>query len=267
MYQPIQPHHLFHQAYEEKIHYKETVLPVLADVLVCMWESISFDFSGTVTDVIIADGCIDLIVNVLEQSVFYTGSSKTDFNFLSRFPEHYIGFRLKPGAFSALTGREATAAMDQVLFIEEVDVGFDTTHLFALTIEEMKESLISYLSGLAKCISSTEYIQLFEKLYIKKLASPQALYEYMRLSPRHVQRLFKKHYGLTPQLALSTIKFHHSLTILLKQPADRRELVGNYYDQSHFINEFKKNIGLTPIEFVKLSEQQKMSLLSNTLLT
>lgn len=266
MYQPIQPHHLFHQAYEEKIHYKETVLPDLADVLVCMWESISFDFSGKVKDVIIADGCIDLIVNVLEESVFYTGSSKTDFNFITRFPEHYIGFRLKPGAFFALTGREATEAMDQVLFIEEVATDFDTTHFFTLTIEEMKETLIGYLTDLAKLNSSTEYIQLFEELYIKKLPSPQALYEYMRLSPRHVQRLFKKHYGLTPQLALSTIKFHHSLTTLLKQPSDRRELVGNYYDQSHFINEFKKNIGLTPIEFVELSEQRKMSLLSNTLL-
>lgn len=266
MYQPIQPHHLFHQAYEEKIHYKETVLPDLADVLVCMWESISFDFSGTVKDVIIADGCIDLIVNVLEQSIFYTGSSKTDFNFITRFPEHYIGFRLKPGAFFALTGREATEAMDQVLFIEEVATDFDTTHFFTLTIEEMKETLIGYLTDLAKLNSSTEYIRLFEELYIKKLPFPQALYEYMRLSPRHVQRLFKKHYGLTPQLALSTIKFHHSLTTLLKQPSDRRELVGNYYDQSHFINEFKKNIGLTPSEFVELSEQRKMSLLSNTLL-
>lgn len=156
--------------------------------------------------------------------------------------------------------------MDQVLFIEEVATDFDTTHFFTLTIEEMKETLIGYLTDLAKLNSSTEYIQLFEKLYIKKLPSPQALYEYMRLSPRHVQRLFKKHYGLTPQLALSTIKFHHSLTTLLKQPSDRRELVGNYYDQSHFINEFKKNIGLTPSEFVELSEQRKMSLLSNTLL-
>ncbi|MDY4307674.1 helix-turn-helix domain-containing protein [Enterococcus mundtii] len=72
----------------------------------------------------------------------------------------------------------------------------------------------------------------------------------MRLSPRHVQRLFKKHYGLTPQLALSTIKFHHSLTILLKQPADRRELVGNYYDQSHFINEFKKILASHPLSLL-----------------
>ncbi len=41
MYQPIQPHHLFQQSYEEKIDYRETVLPDLADVLVCMWESIA----------------------------------------------------------------------------------------------------------------------------------------------------------------------------------------------------------------------------------
>ncbi|MDB7088406.1 hypothetical protein IGJ19_000955 [Enterococcus sp. DIV1368b] len=43
MYQPIQPHHLFQQSYEEKIDYRETVLPDLADVLVCMWESIAKD--------------------------------------------------------------------------------------------------------------------------------------------------------------------------------------------------------------------------------
>lgn len=91
-----------------------------------MWESIAIDFSGTVNDVNIADGCIDLLVNVLAQSVFDTGLSKTDFNFLSRLPEHYIGFRLKQAVFFVLTGREATAAMDQVLFIEEVDVRFDT---------------------------------------------------------------------------------------------------------------------------------------------
>ena len=114
-----------------------------------------------------------MIVNVLEQSVFYTGSSKTDFNFLSRFPEHYIGFRLKARLF-ALTGREATAAMDQVLFIEEVDIGFDTTLLLRSRLKKWKESLISYLSGLAKCISSTEYIQLFEKLY-KKISFPTSI--------------------------------------------------------------------------------------------
>ncbi|MBO0461174.1 helix-turn-helix transcriptional regulator [Enterococcus sp. DIV1298c] len=266
MYQPIQPHHLFHKEYEEKINYTEIYLPDLADVLVCMWESIAIDFSGTMNDVIIADGCSDLIVNVLEKSVFYTGSSKTDFNFISNFPEHYIGFRLKPGAFFALTGREATEAMDKVLPLEEVALDFDTTQFFTLTIEEMKETLIGHLSGLAELIINNEYIKLFEDLYVKKMSSTQELYEYMGLSPRQVQRLFKKHYGLTPQMGLSIIKFHHSLTILFTQPTDRKVLVENYYDQSHFINEFKKNIGLTPSEFIKLSEQRKMSLLSNTLL-
>jgi len=264
MYRPSQPHHLFNEDYEEKIKYTETTIPELSDVLICMWESISADITGSLVDVIVADGCIDLIVNVLDKSIFYCGMSKTDFNFISTFPEHYFGFRLKPGAFFALTGIEATIAMDKPVFLENVDIHFDSDSFFEMTIPEMKQFLINYLVQLAKNVRKFDYIQLFEHLYTQNFSTTQLLYDYMTLSPRQIQRQFKKHYGLTPQMVISIIKFQHCLNTLLEQPCDRNHLVENYYDQSHFINEFKKNIGLTPVEFIKLSKLRRMSLLSNT---
>jgi len=264
MYKPLQPHHLFNRDYEEKIKYTSTIIPELSDVLICMWESISVDITGSLTDVIVADGCIDLIVNVIDKAIYYCGLSKTKFNFNSMFPEHYFGFRLKPGAFYALTGAHATAAMDDILPLEDVDSQFDKDSFFEMETPEMKRILINYLTHLAKNVRKSDYMQLFEHLYTKKFSTTELLYDYMELSPRQIQRQFKKHYGLTPQMVISIIKFQHCLKVLLEQPSDRSHLIENYYDQSHFINEFKKNIGLTPVEFINLSKLRKVSLLYNT---
>jgi len=264
MYQPLQPHHLFNENYEEKIKCTETTLPELSDILICMWESVAVDITGGIVDVIVADSCIDLVVNVLDKSIFYSGMSKTNFNFISMFPEHYFGFRLKPGAFFALTGLEATVAMDNILPLGEVDLHFNEDKFFEMEIPEMQQFLINYLLRLARNVRKSNYIQLFEHLYTQRFSTTELLYDYMELSPRQIQRQFKKHYGLTPQMVISVIKFQHCLKVLSEQPSDRNHLIENYYDQSHFINEFKKNIGLTPVEFIKFSKLRKVSLLSNT---
>ena len=264
MYRPSQPQHLFNEAYKEKLKYTETVIPALSDVLICLWESVSEDIIGSIIDVIVADGCIDLIVNVLDKSIFYCGMSQTNFNAIATFPEHYFGFRLKPGAFLALTGLESTVAMDNILPLDEVYCHFDKASFFEMTVPEMKQFLINYLMHLAKNVRKSDYIQLFEHLYIQKFSTTELLYDYMELSPRQIQRQFKKHYGLTPQMVISIIKFQHCLNVLLEHPSDRAHLIENYYDKSHFINAFKKNIGLTPVEFITLSKKRSVSLLSNT---
>jgi len=264
MYRPIHPHQLFNEDFAEKVTHTEIIIPELADILICMWESISVDFTGEIIDVIVADGCIDVVVNVLDESIFYSGMSKTNFNFISTFPEHFFGFRLKPGAFLALTGFCATVAMDNPISLEDIDPNFDKESFFEMEVAQMKQFIISYLANLMENVRKSDYIQLFEYLYTQKFSTTEELFDYMDLSPRQIQRQFKNHYGLTPQMVISIIKFQHCLKALLAQPSNRSHLIDNYYDQSHFINEFKKNIGLTPVEFIKFSKIRKMSLLSNT---
>ena len=261
MYTPLHPNHIVNnEDYQDKINYIEITIPALSDVLICLWESISTRTTGSITDIITADGCVDLVVDVLDKAIFYSGMSKTNFNFISTFPEHYFGFRLRPGAFTALTGNDATVAMDNPVALDEIDTHFDTVKFFAMPPCEMKQFIINYLLQLAKNVRKSDYIQLFEYLNAKKFPTTEQLFADMSLSPRQIQRNFKKHYGLTPQMVISIIKFQHSLKILLEQPESKGHLVGNYYDQSHFINDFKKNIGLTPSEFIKFSKLRKVSL-------
>ncbi len=63
--------------------------------------------------------------------------SKTDFNFTTTFPEKYLGFRLKPGAFFALTGTCATVAMDRVLPLERLDPQFNKDSFFEMELPEI----------------------------------------------------------------------------------------------------------------------------------
>lgn len=65
-------------------------------------------------------------------------------------------------------------------------------------------------------------------------------------------KAFYKNFGLSPQMVLCILRFQKclkSLTIDKINPVNVMNM-SNYYDQSHFINDFKRNIGLTPLELV-----------------
>ena len=75
------------------------------------------------------------------------------------------------------------------------------------------------------------------------------------LSARQLRRLLLEHVGLSPKHFCRIIRFRHSLTRLSQ--ASRGDwaqvaLECGYYDQAHFINEFREFSGYTPGEFVSI---------------
>jgi len=260
MYTPIQPYHLLSKEYQKKIKYTETIIPELSDVLVYMWEEeYHLGETDTAIDIVVPDGCINLVVSVEDKIITWGGISKSEFDMECPVSGKYIGFSFKPGAFWALTGAPTPVVMDVMIPIEKIDNSFDTASFFELSYEEMKRFLIDYFVQLAKNIKTMEYIQLFDRIHTNHIPNTEELYEFIKLSPRQIQRQFKKHYGLTPQLILSIIKFQYCVAELLYERSERASLISNYYDQSKFINEFKKNLGLTPVQFVNLNQMRKTS--------
>lgn len=76
------------------------------------------------------------------------------------------------------------------------------------------------------------------------------------LSARQLRRLTQLHLGLTPRDFSKTFRFQHMLKTL-EMTGDHIAWAGHYYDQSHYIREFKSLSGLTPTEFKKLSALYK----------
>ncbi len=75
-------------------------------------------------------------------------------------------------------------------------------------------------------------------------------------SHKHIIALFKKHIGVTPKEFLKVMRFQKAVEHIERQPAIDWASVAldcGYYDQSHFIADFKTFSGYTP----KLYVQQK----------
>ena len=254
MYYPIQLPHILNKAFSQAIKYSEEVVPDFQNFLICLWEMQPFsDSERTVENIIVADGCIDIVASYDQKQIGFAGMSRTDFHFKIDLPSYAMGARFKPGAFHAITGIPASKAMDNFLPINVVDSDFDTESFFALTFSDAKMFFKNYIGSLIQDRKPDKFITLFDDLNNNIPYSTAEVYQKLHYCPRQCQRLFMMNYGLSPQMALCILRFQKCLQILTTGQVDTKDVMEmtNYYDQSHFINDFKRNIGLTPLELVR----------------
>jgi AraC-like DNA-binding protein len=70
-----------------------------------------------------------------------------------------------------------------------------------------------------------------------------------------IERIFKKHVGITPKIFARLKNFEDIIEIISHDPNINFSLLSNelgFYDQAHFIKEFKKMTGFSPTEFLKV---------------
>jgi len=76
------------------------------------------------------------------------------------------------------------------------------------------------------------------------------------LTKRTLQRLFSQYVGVSPKWVIQRYRLHEAAEQVIQQPApawaDIATALG-YFDQAHFIKDFKAIIGATPSEYVKRS--------------
>ncbi len=118
--------------------------------------------------------------------------------------------------------------------------------------EKAKAAIQDYMAGLCAGKRPNEFVGLFDRLFDDIPATAAELYARLHFSSKQTERLFLKNFGLPPRVVLSILRFQKCLRVLAggsAAPADILNLV-NFYDQAHFINDFKRNLGLTPFELV-----------------
>ncbi len=255
MYYPIQIPFILNQDFTQNMKYAETSASKCGGFGICFWEMQSLnDIELSVKNVIVADGCIDIVVAFDERQIGFSGKSKTDFNYEIVTPARFMGIRLMPGAFHQLTGLPASAAMDTFLPIETVFDDFDCDQFFSLPFELAKAHFAEYVSSKTRDKTPDIFTTLFHSLSENAPAATSDLYKSLHFSPRQCQRLFSKHYGITPKMVLSIVRFQRCLRMLIS-PRSKTADVSNttgYYDQPHFIKDFKRNIGITPSELIRI---------------
>ncbi len=253
MYYPVQLPYLISQEFADSIQYSEQVIESLSGFVICFWEMQPLsEKSKTVENIIAADGCIDLVAGLNEKKIGFAGMSKTNFHFSLELPGQFIGARLMPGAFRQLTGLPANTVMDTFLPLEAVDKSFDQNVFFSMPMNQARGYFHDYFHRITAGKIPDRFTSLFNLLAEHPPETTSDLYEQLHYSPRQCQRLFEKHFGIPPKMVLSIIRFQKCLEILTSgkaRPADVLEIT-HYYDQSHFNNDFKRNMGITPLELI-----------------
>lgn len=249
-YYPVQIPNLLSKAFRQSVNYQEEVIEPLSEFVICVWQILPrIAEAQHLENIIIADGCIDLVVAFDQQQIGFSGTRETDFHFPISSTERFLGLRMKPGAFNQLFQLPAELGMDRFLPIETVDPTFDSDEFFSLPFFTAKDYLIHYWIQLLNEKKADTFTQLFDNLNEQLPMTATDLYNQLEMKERSCQRMFQEKYALSPKKVLSILRFQKALQGLMQ--VDEASTLDYYYDQSHFIQDFKRNIGITPRELIQ----------------
>lgn len=99
-----------------------------------------------------------------------------------------------------------------------------------------------------------EALQLISAVAQNKALLPVAgLAKALHLNESTLYRLFSTHLGQNPKAYLKTLRFRHTLNELMSKPKPLTQVAysNHYFDQAHFIKDFKTFTGCTPKELTE----------------
>jgi AraC-like DNA-binding protein len=233
--------------------------PALADYVQCYW-SIA-PSSLELINHVLPDGCIDIMFgfNDTTYSADVVGTMQAAVSVPIAPHETSLGVRFKPGGalpFLRLPMHEIT---DQTLELKNVwgKVGaYLAEQLHAApTIPAKIARLEVELLQRVDCLPSVDSLTLDAVhciLTARGSVTVRELTAYTALSERQLERRFRQHTGLSPKLFARMMRFRRAAMLLQQQPQlPLQDLVFNsgFYDQAHFIHDFKAFAKLTPTEY------------------
>lgn len=245
----------------------------LSSFIKCYWILESSNQEYPQKQTIVPDGCMEMIFHNGDLYKQYTERGKFIvqprcfvFGQLTRLLEieptgvtGIFSVRFLPGGFSPFTNIDLKEMENSAISIK---------HLFKKDGEELAHSILQ-----AKSIS--EKIRLVETFFKSRLSyvdtidriikstvetiltangqiTVNELSQYSNINRRQLERKFSSAIGLSPKQLSKTIRLQATLKWLLTNPFTSLTALayqGEYYDQSHFIRDFKELTGLTPKEF------------------
>lgn len=255
-YTPVQP---TVQQEEKDVLYREFAPDsLLQDFIYCYWQlkttrpcTLPFNYR------VVADGCMDVFFEPdYPQNNFVMGFCNQYTEFLLDHPFNYMGIRFLPGVFPLLYRINASTLSNRSEHLSGV-----APHL-SLFIENNVNPLFSRAA--MKTILDSYFLRLFSNTdmnpdprflnameTIVRHAGSLAIESGLDtgVSTRQLRRLFGLYIGGTAKSFSKIIRFQHVVkaqSFLSGFHDDKIFFDAGYYDQAHFIKEFKNLYGATP---------------------
>jgi AraC-like DNA-binding protein len=257
-YKPIQPTVSTNDnkiSYQEKQPNKD-----IENYVYCFWQlktqkPLIKDYSYRV----VSDGCIDIFFDHKRPSEnFVMGFCRKFIQFPIGKEFDYIGIRFLPSAFPHLFGVNAKTLSNQsqklnkILpdFAEWINSEIKPADSFETITKTLNEKIIGFLND-QDIIYDHRFLDSLNLIFQKNGYLDTEKDLNTGLSPRQLRRIFNFYIGTTAKSFSNVVRFQHILNAKpSKQSLKENKLyfdVG-FFDQAHFIKNFKIYYGVTPSE-------------------
>lgn len=256
LFSPIQP---WIKPGEDQIVYVEYPPDLrLVPYIYCYWQlTTRHPLGSPFTYRVVSDGCIDILWDATSpQWICITGFSNryTEFHLEPSFC--YYGIRFLPTAFPLLFNIPASELTNR---FEDLDIVAPQLYKWILhriedkgSFEEIRKELDLLFLDCHRIHASELDSRLYDSMKIMLLKKGNIIIEKeldTGLSPRQLRRLFDFYIGDSPKAFSKVIRFQ---TVLNQNPTldgireNKIYFDLGYFDQSHFIKDFKNFYGLPP---------------------
>ena len=256
MYYPKQIPYLLNEEFRKNIEYKEYNIKELENYCMCIWTMKSkTTLYKTISNIILPDACIDIVIDFVNNTICFAGFSKETIDFKLDKKIDYVGARLNPSIFYLLFNIPADKIMDNEISFDDIETEISINKIFNLdNTNERIEYLKEYLLQKTKKQKEMPFMEVVEELYKNpKEQSVTDIAKKFGYNERHLYRLFKINYGVSPKVLLNILRLHLCLTLILEKNMNLVDIANlcGFYDQSHFIKEIKKYTGISPLKIIE----------------
>jgi len=230
----------------------------LQNFIYCYWElKTREELSAPFNYRVVTDGCIDVFLELQSPSEnFVMGFCRK----YTEFPLHnsfrYFGVRFLPTVFSQIYKIDASQLSNKFQYLRIFSESTSSFIADNLNADQSSEQLVKILDDyFLDSIDSKKFdddSRLYEaiKVILKNFGVVNLQEEINTgVSQRQLRRLFNYYIGATPKSFCKVVQFQN----ILKAKPSKQSLRSNklfynlgYYDQAHFIKDFKNFYGVTP---------------------
>ncbi|WP_266168762.1 helix-turn-helix transcriptional regulator [Dyella subtropica] len=172
-----------------------------------------------------------------------------------------FGIKFKAGGFHPFLGASVSALMDGSLAVPEVfGTGSEVLEDAVLASEDFDAMIAAaerfLLDRLPPFDATVERVSALVASIVddRSITTVEHLCEQAGMSTRALQRLFQQYVGISPKWVINRYRLHEAIAQLQEgKPiawADLALALG-YFDQAHFIRDFRKLVGRTPAEYAR----------------
>ena len=198
------------------------------------------------------------------RGLFVIGQQEAQFSVAFHPDSYIVGVVLKPESFEKLlnlplpelsntgTSLSGHVSSDYSDVFEKLTEASDESQLADLLNRFFEAQLASSKATFSPLDHLLEHLR-----YHPRNLSLDALSKEANLSPRSLQRHLKQKVGISPKSYLNVLRFKQAVALLRQgKGLDWQDILYlcGYYDQAHFIKEFKRYTGSTPRRFLKTTQ-------------